>query len=206
MQGNPERGALWAVPPPSWSWSACSRPGIRRRRRKRFHEVRAKLLQLLVISLNWECLGHPLEPPVRARLGSAINRHQHEILERFESKLSHMLRSGSFVPDDLGRANDKFQGIIKQLKELPQTLGLQDLACMFQHLHQHLTRSSEGPGGEHKSPDSGGSQADRLESQDGYLIPAPSYGLSHISSPDMEVASDDFGSRPVVADRVNTFL
>ena len=206
VQSESTRSTLWPVPPPRWSWSACKRPGVRRRRRKRFYEVRAQLLQLLVISLNWECLGHPLNAPEKARIGSCINKHQSDILERLESKLSHLLCIGSFVPDDLGRANDKFQGIINKLKELlHHDMGLQDLACMFELLHHDMTKNSEGPSGGIAVSDLGGSSADRLKpSRDGHTIDPTGACPSHSSSslPCAVGAGDNLGSRPVIADRI----
>ena len=159
-----------------------------------------------MISLNWECLGHPLNAPEKARIGSCINKHQSDILERLESKLSHLLCIGSFVPDDLGRANDKFQGIINKLKELPHhDMGLQDLACMFELLHHDMTKNSEGPSGGIAVSDLGGSSADRLKpSRDGHTIDPTGACPSHSSSslPCAVGAGDNLGSRPVIADRI----
>lgn len=161
VHGSSTKLPLWPVPPPRWSWPACKHLGIRRRRRRRFFEARSRMLQILVASLNWETLGHPTVPPDRAKIGSLINKAQRQILERLESKIDHFLRAADFSPDDLGRACDKFQGVINRAKELPQCqLGLQDREQLFTQIHSNITRSSSDTGQVLGSSNLGGSPAD----------------------------------------------
>lgn len=64
---------LWLCPPPMRRWTADSKPSPRKRRRRRFLEARAKVLQVVVCALNWLTLGYPKSPPPAARLGSYIH-------------------------------------------------------------------------------------------------------------------------------------
>ena len=57
----------------------------RRRRRRLYHRTRAALLNLMLISLNWETLGFPSEAPPEASVGSYHTAQQHEAVERLET-------------------------------------------------------------------------------------------------------------------------
>lgn len=111
--------ALWPVPLPRWRWTACMHLGPRRRRRKRELSTRHLATQLIIACLNWEVLGHPVDPPPEGCLGYPISDAQHLIIEHIESLVDHHLSSGDFTEDDLGRFLEKYQGVIKMLEELP---------------------------------------------------------------------------------------
>ena len=83
--------SLMPVPPIRWRWTAASRLGPRRRRRRLYHRTRAALLNLMLISLNWETLGFPSEAPPEASVGSYHTAQQHEAVERLETMLDHFL-------------------------------------------------------------------------------------------------------------------
>jgi len=207
VQGEDQSSLMWPVPPPRWRWSACKRLGFRRRKRKRFFQARAMLLQSLVIGLNWETLGHSLKPPAKARVGFPINQHQHSILERLETKLTHFLRIGEFVPDDLGRASDKFQGVIKNMKELPRcTLGLQDLEQLFNHIQHGISKGSSDMGQFEETQNLGGSPADPSSGSQVRASAKSSHDVhpGHCCVFDTSRSAQTLacGSRPVVADRV----
>jgi len=93
--------------------------GPRRRRRKRELSTRHLATQLIIACLNWEVLGHPVDPPPEGCLGYPISDAQHLIIEHIESLVDHHLSSGDFTEDDLGRFLEKYQGVIKMLEELP---------------------------------------------------------------------------------------
>ena len=95
-----------------------------------------RLLQYVVICLNWDTLGHPIVAPLRARAGGFLSVHQHRILERLEDQISHYMAVGDFSSDGLGRAAVKFQDLIQLNKELPQcTFGAEDLESIVPSLH-----------------------------------------------------------------------
>ncbi len=127
------------VPPVRWRWTAASRLGPRRRRRRRYHRTRAALLNLMLISLNWETLGFPARAPPEASLGSFLTAQQHEAVERLEKMLDHFLHMTPFRSDELGRASEKFQSVITSIKELPKCeLELQDLFDCLVHVQHEL--------------------------------------------------------------------
>ena len=175
---------LWPVPPPRWRWSGSPNLGSRRRLRRRWHMARHRLLQLVVVSLNWETLGHPLIAPVQARAGFPLSVQQHEILERLEDQLTHFLSVGEFASDDLGRAAVKFQDLIRLCKELPQcTFGGEDLELIVSALHVSFDPYSSNYVNHHKPEQ-----------------PIPERSCL---KPGVEVRPHlNVGSLPVVADRV----
>ena len=129
---GPSKGSLWPVPPIRWRWTATLKPNPRRRRRRKLFEVRARLLNVLLCTLNWETLGNVKTPPSCAQPGAPISQHQHSIIERFEGMLSHFLSMAPFEGSELGRAAGKFQGLIDSLTELPKTtLRYEDLFDLF---------------------------------------------------------------------------
>ena len=131
--------SLMPVPPVRWRWTAASRLGPRRRRRRRYHRIRAALLNMTLISLNWETLGFPAEAPPEASLGSFLTSPQHATVERLENMLDHFLHMAPFGGDELGRAHEKFQSVIQCIKELPKCdLELQDLFDCLLHVQQGL--------------------------------------------------------------------
>ena len=127
---------LWPVPPPRWRWSGSCNLGVRRRKRRLWHLARHRLLQLVVVSLNWETLGHPKKAPKQAIAGYPLSVQQHLILERLQDQLTHFMSIGEFAPDGLGRAAVKFQDLIQLTKELPQcTFEDEDLETVVSALH-----------------------------------------------------------------------
>lgn len=141
---RPRNGVLMPVPPVRWRWTAASRLGRRRRRRRRYLRVRAELLNLALITLNWETLGFPSVAPPGARAGEFLTTQQHSAVERFESMLDHFLHMAPFDCNELGRAGDKFKSIIECIEELPKCqLELQDLFDCLQHVHDGLDAYSK---------------------------------------------------------------
>eukprot|EP00435_Cladocopium_sp_Y103_P070463 s765_g35.t1 len=98
---------------------------------------RAKMLNLLLCTLNWETLGQPKAPPSCAQLGAPISKQQHGVIERLEALLTHYLRMPQFDGHELGRAAGKFQGLIDLLQELPDLhSGSEDLFELLTELHK----------------------------------------------------------------------
>ena len=161
--------SLMPVPPIRWRWTAASRLGPRRRRRRLYHGTRAALLNLMLISLNWETLGFPSEAPPEASVGSYHTAQQHEAVERLETMLDHFLHMAPFGGDELGRASEKFQSVIECIKELPKCkLELQDLFDCLVHVKEgfdsyskYSNLASKDPGGHptHQCSKSGGTQS-----------------------------------------------
>lgn len=100
---------------------ATARQNLRQRRRRKFFETRAKMLNLLLCTLNWETLGQPKAPPPCAQLGAPISKQQPGVIERLEALLTHCLRMPQFDGHELGWAAGKFQGFIDSLQQLPDT-------------------------------------------------------------------------------------
>lgn len=75
---------------------------------------------------------------------------QAEVLERLEVQIDHFLHMEPWVADDLGRAQSRFEMIIKSIEELPKcSFGLEDLTEFLVNLHasldpysQHFARES----------------------------------------------------------------
>ena len=135
VQESPSR-LLWPVPPFRWRWTARKNPNPRQRKRRRFHETRARLVNLLLCTLNWETLGCPKVPPSCARVGAPISDHQHRVIERLEALVTHFLHMPCFEGHELGRAMGKFEGLIDSMKELPKSdLGSEDLYDILCKLH-----------------------------------------------------------------------
>ena len=159
VQSSAKR-TLWPVPLPRWSWTACKHLGPRRRKRKRQLQTRHRAVQLVIACLNWETLGHVSEPPPEACLGHPISNVQHLIIEHIESLVEHHLSADAFTGDDLGRFQEKYQGVIKLLQEVPSCrLAGEDLEQSLIQLHAELDPYSShfgkrGPYKENESPKS----------------------------------------------------
>ena len=159
---NVEKGnhPLWPCPPPHrWRRTASNHMSPVRRRRGKYHRVMQELIQLIVISLNFETLGGIVGPPDRARVGAHITSAQHSILERIERMVAHFLHAGSFEAGDLGRVREKFDVLIGSVQELPvMTDGFEDLTELLMHVHQGLnpydSHFNQGPHN-HKEADLG---------------------------------------------------
>lgn len=211
MQSGIPSSSIWPVPPPRWRWSACKRPGIRRRTRRKFLEVRHRLLQLLVCTLNWEALGCPKHAPAECKLGAPISVQQHLVLERLEIKLNHFLKCPPFAADDLGRAKEKFGVVISLVKELPQcSLGLQDLAVLFQSIHNSMNPYSQqfADSTDIQTHSSHGRNCNRdsvscedFEPLKG-LIGSSDFPAHQCSFADQRIPFTSKGSKEVIADRI----
>ena len=139
VESNPS-DSLWPVPIPRWSWTAAYRLGPRRRKRRRFFRARHHLLQLAVISFNWEVLGFKSEPPLQATTAGSFSNAQLDVIQRLEDMLTHFLQMGPFGIEELGRPAEKFKSVINILQqELPNCESrLQDLEEFCLHLHGNL--------------------------------------------------------------------
>lgn len=182
--------SLWPVPPPRFCWTASPRLGPKRRRRRRFIEVKHGLVQLVVSVLNWAELGYPVVAPSRASVGAVISSSQHAVIARIESLVVHFLHVGHFTRDDLGRSFEKFQDLIKCCEELPfvsSDIGFEDLDSFLSSLHSDL--------------DPYGSHFSRKPTRSTDSDKAASDNRLDLGRMDSKLASST-GSKPVVADRV----
>ena len=130
---------LWPIPPPLWSWTACTRSGRRHRARRLRLRLRTQLLQLVVCALNWECLGHPRRAPANARCTAPVSAAQARVLERLENQVDYLLSAPAFASDHLGRSAPKFEAFANMLQELPSDhmMGV-DLLSWASDLHASL--------------------------------------------------------------------
>ena len=63
VSGSSNAVDLWPCPPPLWPWTGSTKLSPQRRRRKKFLQTRAKLLQVVIIVLNglvWDTQNIPL--------------------------------------------------------------------------------------------------------------------------------------------------
>ena len=165
-----------------------------------FHSSRSLFADL---SRQSQLGNHISVPPERARLGSFINQQQHQVIERLEAKLDHFLQVEPFMPDDLGRARDKFQSVINSLKELPKC-RLQDLEPLFQQIHHSMKFHSQHFAASFEETHPGGSPADPCYESQARASFQESDGTSHQCCFDLadQTLGTSSGSRPVVASRV----
>lgn len=85
------------------------------------HDCRAQLLQSVVVAtLNWECLGHPVKPPPSACAGYKYSDAQLDMLDRLERLIDHFLQAGPLSSHELGRSGEKFNHLLRAAKELPE--------------------------------------------------------------------------------------
>ena len=192
VQGSPQRPPLWPVPPPRWRWSASSGLGVKRRKQLRYHRTRHRLLQLIICSLNWEVLGHPLVPPRHAMIGASISPQQHDIICRLESFVDHLLHGEPFLPSDLGRASEKFQDVIQAVKEFPfscDNVTDEDISNLLSQLQSQFDPYSSHFG---KNSFDTKQSAENAENEHPFCQPATQTAGR----------SSTAGSKPVVASRV----
>ena len=109
---------LWPCPMPMWSWTGPTRLSPRRRKRRKFFEIRAQVMQRLVAVLNWETLGHPIRPPARACACQPFTDDQWAMICRLERLVDHFLRADDVSATSLGRCGEKFAH--RATKELPE--------------------------------------------------------------------------------------
>lgn len=136
---NPS-GSLWPVPVPRhWRWTAYERPNPRRRLRREFCRVRHQVVQIMICCLNFQACGFNPKPPRRAQLGAPISPAQHLIIECIEDQVSHFL-GPVFEGRELGRAQEKFAGLISLVQELPrcEDPSFEDLAKQLLQVRDEL--------------------------------------------------------------------
>ena len=146
-------GSLWPVPVPRhWRWTAYERPNPRRRHRREFCRVRHQMVQIVICCLNFQACGFNPKPPQRAQLGAPISTAQHRVIERIEDLVSHFL-GPMFEGRELGRAQEKFSGLISLVQELPRSEdpSFEDLAKLlmqvrgeFSPYSSHFVNPDEG--------------------------------------------------------------
>ena len=119
VQAAPFGSSLWPIPPPRWRWSGQAR-SAKSRRRRRYFCCRARLLQVIVCSLNWETLGHPPVAPDNCRLGAPISPSQDRVINHLEALVDRYLSCKPFAAEALGRCGPKFHALLRVAKELPR--------------------------------------------------------------------------------------
>ena len=120
----PAPGAdLWPCPPPTeWRWTG-PRPSPRKRKLIAKRVLSSRLLQLIVCALNWQALGHPVQPPPAARLGALLSELQGAMLERLERFVMYFLSAPPVDLEALGRSADKFWDLFDRAGRLPLRCG-----------------------------------------------------------------------------------
>ena len=137
---------LWPCPIPAWCWTAYPRPSPARRRRRKFHRLRAQVLQSVIGVLNWECLGHPTRAPPNACVGSPFSDAQWDMVCRLERLVDHFLRPGSISSSSLGRSGEKFSTLLRAVQELPEVrdVDLEELvSCISRDLDPYSKPSDK---------------------------------------------------------------
>lgn len=128
---------MWPCPIPQWCWAGPKNLSPKRRRRRRFHQIRSQVLQHVIGVLNWESLGHPLKPPARACIGNCFSDHQWLMICRLERLVDHFLRAEPVSAKSLGRSFEKFSTMLAFAKELPECREV-DLFNLVQEVAKDL--------------------------------------------------------------------
>ena len=149
---------LWPCPIPHW-WTGPTNLSPKRRRRRRFHQIRSEVLQHVIGVLNWESLGHPTKPPERACIGQCFSDSQWLMICRLERLVDHFLRAGSVSGDSLGRSFEKFSKMLAFAKALPECREV-DLFNLMQEVAKDLDPYQSKP------PTKNRESADRVEHVD----------------------------------------
>lgn len=137
---------IMPCPIPCWKrWTGSSPLSPRRRRRRKFLETRAKLLQRVIAVLNWETLGHPTIAPPEACMGYPFSDQQWDVVCRLERLVDHHLRAGPVSADSLGRSGEKFSQVLRAAQELPSVREV-DLHELVQEIAQGLDPYSSNKG------------------------------------------------------------
>ena len=120
----PAPGAdLWPCPPPTeWRWTG-PRPSPRKRKLIAKRVLSSRLLQLIVCALNWQALGHPVQPPPAARLGALLSELQGAMLERLERFVMYFLSAPPVDLEALGRSAGKFRDLLIEPAVCPSGAG-----------------------------------------------------------------------------------
>jgi len=184
--GTAPRSDVWPCPPPRWRWTASQHLSPRRRHRRKFLMVRAKLLQRIVIALNWLTLGHAQSPPEHCRLGAPISAAQHAALERLEEMVDYFLRAPVASPTDLGRAGEKLENLLKASFSLHDfnSLSFNDVVSFLDVIQKDLDpygkepSSNAAPSAQHATNVCSGAE------------PATEYKVKLATSPAKQVFSD----------------
>ena len=129
---------LMPCPPPLWKWTGPSRPSPRRRRLRKFFQLRNSIVQHIVCVLNWEALGHCKRPPPRACVGADISCEQLNLLQRIEDLVDHFASAGDFDAGSLCRSADKLSRILQAVKELPGPIQDVDLMSVMSFVESDL--------------------------------------------------------------------
>ncbi|CAL1141466.1 unnamed protein product, partial [Cladocopium goreaui] len=130
---------LWPCPPPLWRWTGPAKLSPGRRKRRKFLETRAKLLQVVIIVLNWLSLGYPKYPSTVCELGAKISDQQHAMIERLESLVGYFLLAEPVAAAELGRAGEKLSKICDAVIQLPSTvpdISWDEMASFLDMIHR----------------------------------------------------------------------
>ena len=129
VHGAPACSDLWPCPLPTWEWTGSTRLSPRRRKLRKRLKLRHSLLQLVVATLNWETLGHPISPPPQACTGFDLTEEQWAMINRLERLVDHFVQAGPISSQSLGRSCEKFSNLPRTCQELPgnQEVDLDEL-------------------------------------------------------------------------------
>ena len=129
VHGAPACSDLWPCPLPTWEWTGSTRLSPRRRKLRKRLKLRHSLLQLVVATLNWETLGHPISPPPQACTGFVLTEEQWAMINRLERLVDHFVQAGPISSQSLGRSCEKFSNLPRTCQELPgnQEVDLDEL-------------------------------------------------------------------------------
>ena len=129
VHGAPACSDLWPCPLPTWEWTGSTRLSPRRRKLRKRLKLRHSLLQLVVATLNWETLGHPISPPPQACTGFDLTEEQWAMINRLERLVDHFVQAGPISSQSLGRSCEKFSNLLRACQELPgnQEVDLDEL-------------------------------------------------------------------------------
>lgn len=204
--GTAPRSDVWPCPPPRWRWTASQHLSPRRRHRRKFLMVRAKLLQRIVIALNWLTLGHAQSPPEHCRLGAPISAAQHAALERLEEMVDYFLRAPVASPTDLGRAGEKLENLLKASFSLHDfnSLSFNDVVSFLDVIQKDLDPYSKEP------TNNAAASAQHASNVCSGAEPATAYKVKLATSPAKQVFSDrikwklgpSFDPKPYLSDPI----
>ncbi len=188
VQSHCKMRDIWPCPPPAWKWTGCNKPSPRRRRLRRFWQLRNSVVQQIICTLNWEALGHIKVPPPAARVGAPLSIDQLSMVERIEGMVTYFMRAGDFSASSLGRSADKLSRILHACEELPAQVQDEDLEFLATFVN-----SSVDP---YAGPSKG--ECDLNESdQNSCVKPAPP-----CQSKQIDIQIDTMAAKPVQADRI----
>lgn len=179
---------LWPCPPPVWKWTGCNKPSPRRRRLRRFWQLRNLVVQQIVCTLNWEALGHIKVPPPAARVGAPLSSDQLSMIERIEGMVSYFMRAGDFSASSLGRSADKLSRILHACEELPAQVQDEDLEFLATFVNSSFDPYSRTSKGDSTSSDS--------KTED-FVKGATTSVVKHV-----DIQIDTMAAKPVQADRI----